>query len=257
LQATVLDLSEVKSKIIRFIKKKVEESQTDGVLVALDGGIDSAVTAYLCVEAVGSRRVIGMVMPDMRTATEEDLRDAKTVANELCLEVRQFDIAPIHRAFVKALEGNRLAEANLDARIRMAILYYNANLLNRLIAGALDRSEILLGLFSKYGDGGVDMLPIGDLYRTEVRKLGEVLGISRRIVAKRMKAGMSTSQWRLDTGMDYEATDQILKLRFDRGLDVAAISATVKKSRAKVESVISRYDSSSHKRLTPEVCAIR
>jgi len=257
LQRAELDLSEVKGKITRFVRKKVDESQTDGVLLALDGEIDSAVTAHLCVEALGTRRVTGLMMPDLRTAAEEDVRDAKIVANELCLETREFDIAPIHKTFMKALEGNKVAEGNLGARIRMSILYYHANLLNRLVAGTLDKSEILLGLFTKYGDGGVDMLPIGDLYKTEVRKLGEVLGISRRIVAKKRRAKSWASHWRLDIGLDSDMMDQILRLSFDGGLDAATIAATVKKNRAKVESVIARYQSSLHKRETLEICVIR
>ena len=179
LQRTELDLSEVKSRAVHFIKRKVEESQMDGVLVALDGEIDSAVTAYLCVEGLGSRRVMGLIMPDLRSFANGDVRDSEAVANELCLETKLIDIAPIHKAFMKTLQSNKVAEENLGARIRMSLLYYHANLLNRLVAGTIDRSEILLGHFTKYGGGGVDILPIGDLYKTEVRKLGEVLGINR------------------------------------------------------------------------------
>ncbi len=251
-----LDLSEVKRKITYFIKKKVEESQTDGVLVALGGEIDSAVTAYLCVEALGSRRVTGLIMPDLRTAAEGDISDAKLVANELCLETKQFDIAPIQKSFMKSLESNKAAEEKLGARIRMSLLYYHANLLNRLVAGTADKSEILLGHFTKYGDGGADILPIGDLYKTEVRKLGEVLGINRRMVAKKRNANAWTSLERADMGLDYDTTDQILKLRVDRGLDPATISAMIRRSRAKVEGIIEKYESSVHKREVPEICSM-
>ena len=257
MQRVELDLSEVKRKIIGFIRKKVEESQTDGTIVALGGEIDSAVTAHLCVEALGSRRVIGLIMPDLRTAAEEDVSDAKIVANELCLETRQFDIAPIQKAFTKNLESNKVAEGNLSARIRMSLLYYHANLLNRLVAGTADKSELLLGHFTKYGDGGVDILPIGDLYKTEVRKLGEVLGINRRIVAKKRSTKVWTLHTRADMELDYDTTDQILRLRFDRGLDAAAISGIIKKNQARVESVIARYDSSAHKRETSQICRMR
>ena len=105
-----------------------------------------------------------------------------------------------------------------------------------------------MGYFTKYGDGGVDMLPIADLYKTEVRKLGEVLGISRRIVAKKSSAKVWTLHTTADMELDYDTTDQILRLRFDRGLDAATISGMIKKNQARVESVIARYDSSAHKR---------
>jgi len=260
LQSAALDLSEVKKNITHFIRRKVEESQTDGVLVGLDGEVDSAVAAYLCVEALGSRRVTGLIMPDLRTATEGYVSDAKIVANELCLETRQFDIAPIQKSFMKSLAVNKVAEDNLSERIRMSLLYYHANLLNGLVVGTADKSEILLGHFTKYGDGGADILPIGDLYKTEVRKLGEVLGINRRIVAKKRNSKTWASHKRVDAGLAYDTADQILALRFDRGLDAAAIAATaatVRTGRAKVENVIARHDSSVHKRGTPEICRIR
>jgi len=257
LQSAALDLSEVKKNITHFIRRKVEESQTDGVLVGLDGEVDSAVAAYLCVEALGSRRVTGLIMPDLRTVTGGYVSDAKIVANELCLETRQFDIAPIQKSFMKSLAVNKVAEDNLSERIRMSLLYYHANLLNGLVVGTADKSEILLGHFTKYGDGGADILPIGDLYKTEVRKLGEVLGINRRIVAKKRSSKTWASHKRVDAGLAYDTADQILGLRFDRGLDAATISATVRTSRAKVENVIARHDSSVHKRETPEICKIR
>jgi NAD+ synthase len=257
LQRTELNLSEVKRRATHFIKKKVEESQTDGVLVALDGEVESAVTAYLCVEALGSRRVMGLIMPDLRNVADGDMRDSEMVANELCLETKQFDIAPIHKAFMKTLQSNKVAEENLAARIRMSILYYQANLLNRLVAGTADRSEILLGHFTKYGGGGVDILPIGDLYKTEVRKLAEVLGINRCIVAKKRNSKLWSSHRRADAGLDYDTTDQILMLRFDHGLDPSEISAMVKKSQVRVEGVIARHDSSVHKRTKPEICPMR
>ncbi len=173
--AAEIELPSAKRTIVSFIKRQVEESQTDGAVLGLSGGIDSSVTAYLCVEALGSRRVMGLIMPDLRATPEEDVKDARLVASELCMETKEIDVAPIHKAYMKSLEPNRLAEGNLRARIRMSLLYYHANLLNRLAVGTGDRSEMLLGYFTKYGDGGVDVLPIADLYKTEVRRLGEVL----------------------------------------------------------------------------------
>jgi NAD+ synthase len=252
------DLSGVKKKITSFIKEKVEQSQTDGVVFELHGDVNSAVTAYLCIEALGTRRVTGLIMPDLRLSVDEDIADAREVADELCLETREFDIAPIHKAFMKNLEGDRLAEDNLRARIRMSLLYYHANLLNRLVTGTGDRSEFLLGYFTKHGNGGVDILPIADLYRSEVRKLGEVLGINRRLVAKKGSRRPRTGQVAgTKSDLDYDTTDQIFKLRLDDGLDVQVVASRTGVSRAKVDGIISRYESSMHKRATPEICSLR
>ena len=256
--ASELDLSSVKRRAASFIKRKVEESQAEGAVIGLSGGIDSAVTAYLSVEALGSRRVMGLIMPDLRATPDEDVRDAKLVASELCIETKDIDIAPIHKAYMKVLEPNRLAEGNLRARIRMSLLYYHANMMNRLVVGTGDRSELLLGYFTKYGDGGVDVLPIADLYKTEVRSLGEVLGINRRIIAKQSSPRLWPGHIaEAEIGMSYETIDRLFKLRFEEGLDVPAIAAKMKLSQAKLGAILAKYEASEHKRQMPEICKLR
>jgi NAD+ synthase len=258
LLATDLDLSSARRRIVSFIKRKVEESLTDGAVLGISGGIDSAVTAYLCVEALGSRRVTGLIMPDLRATPDEDVKDAKLIASELCIETKEIDVAPIHRAYLKSLESNRLAEGNLRARIRMSLLYYQANLMNRLVIGTGDRSELLLGYFTKYGDGGVDVLPIADLYKTEVRRLGEALGINRRIVAKRSSPRLWPGHIaESEIGMSYEAIDLLFKLRFEEGLALPAIAAKMKQNQEKLDSILSKYQASEHKRRMPEICKLR
>ena len=255
---TELDLSSARRRIVPFIKRKVGESQADGAVLGISGGIDSAVTAYLCVEALGSRRVTGLIMPDLRATPDEDVEDARQVASELCIETMEIDVAPIHKAYLKALEPNRLAEGNLRARIRMSLLYYHANLMNRLVIGTGDRSELLLGYFTKYGDGGVDVLPIADLYKTEVRRLGEALGINRRIVAKRSSPRLWPGHIaESEIGMSYETIDRLFKLRFEEGLELPAIAAKLKLNRAKVELILAKHQASEHKRQTPEICKLR
>jgi NAD+ synthase len=258
LLSTELDLSSARRRIVAFIKRKVEESQADGAVLGISGGIDSAVTAYLCVEALGSRRVTGLIMPDLRATPGEDVEDAKLVASELCIETTEIDVAPIHKAYMKSLEPNRLAEGNLRARIRMSILYYHANLANRLVIGTGDRSELLLGYFSKFGDGGVDILPIADLYKTDVRRLGEALGINRRIVAKRSSPRLWPGHIaESEIGMSYETVDRIFKLRLDEGLEVPAIATKMRINQAKVELILAKYQASEHKRQMPEICKLR
>jgi NAD+ synthase len=258
LLATELDLSSARRKIISFIKRKVEESQAEGAVLGISGGIDSAVTAYLSVEALGNRRVMGLIMPDPRTTPDEDVADAKLVASELCIETKEIDVAPIHKAHMKSLEPNRLAEGNLRARIRMSLLYYHANLMNRLVVGTGDRSELLIGFFTKYGDGGVDLLPIADLYKTEVRRLGEGLGINRRIIAKRSSPRLWPGHIaESEIGMSYEVIDQLFKLRFDEGLEMPAIAAKMKQSQAKLDAILAKYQASEHKRKMPEICKLR
>lgn len=257
MQTAELDLSGAKRKIISFLKEKVEQSQADGVIFELGGDVNSAVTAYLCIEALGTRRAVGMLMPDLRVTRAEDLEDARKVAAELCLETREIDIAPIHKTFMKNLEGSRLAEEDLRARIRMSLLYHQADLQNRLVVGTVDRSEFLLGGFAKQGDGAVDILPIADLYRSDVRKLGEILGINRKVVVKRDQRTREGQTVESPFYLEWDKADQILRLWLDAGLEVEKIANRTRVSRADVETIISRYKSSLRKIEGPDVCSLR
>jgi NAD+ synthase len=130
--------------------------------------------------------------------------------------------------------------------------------MNRLVVGTGDRSELLLGYFTKYGDGGVDVLPIADLYKTEVRRLGEALGINRRIVAKRSSPRLWPGHIaESEIGMSYETIDRLFKLRFEEGLELPAIASKMKLDQANVNAILDKYQASQHKRQTPEICKLR
>lgn len=256
LQSAELNISGVKNKITSFLKERVEQSQADGVIFELGGDINSAVTAHLCVEALGTRRVVGMLMPDLRVTNTEDIEDAKEIAAELCLEVREIDIAPIHKTFMKSLESNLIAEGDLRPRIRMSLLYYQAGLQNRLVVGTVDRSEFVLGSFANHGDGAADVLPIADLYRSDVRRLGEVLGINRKVVVKRDRRPESELA-ESEFFQDWEKVDQVLRLWLDEGVEVERIAECARASPGEVELVISRYKSSYRKIKGTDVCSLR
>jgi NAD+ synthase len=198
-----------------FIRRKVREAGAMGVVVGLSGGVDSAVVATLCARALGKRRVTALIMPESETTGEKDLKDAVRLAKRLGVKYYIIDFSSVYKEFKMILptfgEGARIPNGNLRARIRMCILYYFANSRNLLVAGTGDRSELKMGYFTRYGDGGVDFLPIGGLYKTEVRKLAEELGVPKEIVRKKP----SPSLWEGQTaegelGISYSKLDRIL-----------------------------------------------
>ncbi|MCD6522532.1 MAG: NAD+ synthase [Candidatus Diapherotrites archaeon] len=197
-------------KIISFIR----EHAPNGVVVGISGGVDSSVTATLCLKALGREKVLGVFMPSRETPME-DRKHVIEFIHWLGIEARVVDISDLVLELEK-LCGNETTDrrvlGNLRPRLRMTILYYYANLMNRLVAGTGNKTELLLGYFTKYGDGACDILPIGDLYKTEVFEVAEFLGIPHSIVRKKPSARLWEGQTdEEEIGMTYEEIDKQLK----------------------------------------------
>lgn len=245
-------------RITQFIKEEVEKTGVKGVVIGLSGGVDSSVTAFLAVMALGSDRVVGLIMPDERTTPKEDIDDALRVAKILNIEYYFIPITEIYDAFARRLpiydDSSKVANGNMRARIRMVCLYYFANKLNLLVCGTSDKSEIFLGYYTKYGDGGVDILPIGDLYKTQVRKLGKYIGIPERIVTKPSSPRLWPGQLaESELGITYEEVDVILYHYVDLGMPPEEIVQKIGIDMDKIKMVIRRVHRSEHKRMLPPI----
>lgn len=252
------DQEHVAIQISNFIKDIVKESQTSGVVLGLSGGLDSSTTAYLCAKSLENHQILGIIMPTVTTSTE-DVEDAITVAEALNIEYEIIHvddlIAPFKDICIHATKKNEklsefkdIANANLKARIRMMLLYYHANDLNRVVVGTGNRTELLVGYFTKYGDGGVDILPIGDLYKTEVRKLAEYIGVPKRIIEKAPTAGLWAGQTdEEELGITYELLDKLLYLMIDRNLEDQEIAEKLNIEIEEVLRINRKVMSSEHK----------
>ena len=256
-----IDPSAVKNIISRFLKAQIRASGTEGVVLGMSGGIDSSVVATLCSDSLGQDGVIGLLMPS-ETTPSQDMQDAESLGEALRIRQEVIEIQSLEKTFERVCGSfdstNRIAKGNLQPRFRMVTLYYYANKLNRIVVGSGNRSELLVGYFTKYGDGGVDILPIGDLYKTQVRQLATFLDIPEAIIQKAPSAGFWLDQTdEEELGVKYEILDLILYGLIDLKMDCEEIVQELKVPLVTVEKVSRMLNVSQHKRRMPPIPSLR
>ena len=235
------------------IKKKISETNTEGVVFGLSGGIDSAVIAYLCNNAV-KEKTLAIIMPDSKISPELETSDAIKIVDELGLDYKLLDINSIHKEFSKVLEPNDKALGNLRARIRMNVLYYYGNVKNLLVLGSSDRSEFSIGYFTKFGDGAADVLPIASLYKTQIREMAAYLGIPASIINKKSSPHLwPNHEAEHEIGASYEEIDTILHSILDLKIPMDKISKTIEIDEEKIQKIYQLYKKNKHKRITAEI----
>jgi NAD+ synthase len=202
-----------------FIRDAVETSGTQGVVVGLSGGVDSSFAAALAARALGPERVHGFLLP-YRTSSPDSERDARTVAEHLAVPHRVIDISAMVDAYF-ALESDAGPDrrGNKMARERMTILFDQAKKLSCLVLGTSNKTEILLGYSTVFGDNASSLNPLGDLYKTQVWQLSRHLGLPAQVIDKPPSADLWPGQTdESELGIDYATADEVLYLLFDMGL---------------------------------------
>lgn len=252
-----MDLEKAQNIIVNFIRDKVDKAGVSGAVVGISGGIDSALTATLTVKALGADKVLGIHMPEAGLTPESDSEDAKSLVDWLGIEYRTIDISGIVSAFTDAVpdseSADRLSRGNLKARIRMSLLYFHANRMNLMVMGTGNKTEIFLGYYTKYGDGGVDIEPIGILCKTEVWELSRKLGVPEPIISKKPSAGLWAGQTdEAELGMAYGIVDRVLVM-LEEKQSPERIEEVLSISEEQLESVLRRIESNEHKRKVPPV----
>ena len=241
------------ARISSFVRKVVKGASAKGVVVGLSGGIDSAVAGAVCVRALGKNRVLALLLPSDHTPGV-DLSDARRIADSWGVRTVQIPISDIAELITSSagVKGTRIAKANVEARVRMILLYYFANSLGYLVAGTGDRSETTVGFYTKYGDGGVDFLPIAHLFKTQVRLLGAYLGLPRSVVEKpaspQLWPGHKASD---ELPADYDKLDIVLHELFDLKAARKASATKAGVSASVPERVMQMHRKSAHKRALP------
>ncbi len=250
-----INCKKIEYKIKNFIAKNIEKSGLDGAVVAVSGGIDSAVTLDLTVKALGANRVTVVTMPERDVTPERDIMDVMQHCERLGVTCNTVDITPILHVMRDTLPQydvtDRITAGNVKPRVRMTVAYYYANMQSRMVMGTSNKTELLTGFFTKYGDGGVDLMPLADLYKTQLRQLARYLKIPENIIEKPPSPGFYLGHTdEAELGIDYTTLDLIL-YSWERGSDASTIAKDLGASRGLVESVIRRVKANEHKRRLP------
>jgi NAD+ synthase len=231
-------------KLVSWIKDETLAAGCKGIVLGMSGGLDSSVLAGLCQRAF-PRNTLGVIMPCH--SCQEDKAHAEEVAGKFAVPTTEVVLDNTFDALLQTLPDykadpalSQLAQANLKARLRMLTLYNIANQLKYMVVGSSNRSEISIGYFTKYGDGGVDIMPLGNLVKGQVRELARFLVIPRTIIDKPPTAGLWEGQTDEDEmGFSYEALDRYL-----------LSGEASDELRSKIETMIA---ASKHKRTMPPI----
>ena len=230
-------------KLCVWMEDKVIEAKAKGIVFGLSGGLDSAVVAALSIR-IFPQDTLAIIIPCH--SLEADINDALDFINKFNIPYKIINVSKVYDSLIHLLndkekeESFKLAEANIKSRLRMTTLYYFANELNYLVVGTGNKSELMIGYFTKYGDGGADILPLGNLLKSQVRELAKHLGIPKKIINKPPSAGLWEGQTdEKEIGISYEQLDKYLR--------------TGRSSNKIIEKKIQeKITKSAHKRTTPE-----
>src|SRR5712691_3016476 len=245
---------ETVTRLERFLTTHLEETGTRCLVVGMSGGLDSSVTAALCARALGGRRILKNNLPEKETRNDKALEDARMVASKNRMRFKIIDITPSVGASRNTLDAKKargVGWGNVKARLSAMVLYYFDNTEYGLVVGTGDKSEIMLGYFTKFGDGACDILPLADLYKTSVRNLAKHLGIPERIRVKASSPELWPGQTaEKELGLSYEKLDRIL-WGLERWLIPEEIVKETGLKLALVRKVRERWLKSEHKRRPP------
>jgi NAD+ synthase len=256
-----IDTEKTTAKLIRFIREEVERSGLNGALVSVSGGIDSAVALALTVRALGPERVRAITLPERDITPDHDIADVMSLERSLHVTCDTVEITPVMSVMREILPlydpEDLVCFGNVKARVRMVLSYHYSNSLGYMVIGTSNRTEWLTGYFTKYGDGGVDLMPLADLYKNQIRQLAVHLDIPESIVEKAPSGGLWPGQTdEGELGIDYDTLDLILS-GMDEEIPEEEIAEALDVDLTTVQGVFKRVKANEHKRQLPTVLRLR
>ena len=248
-EITNQDYSSLTETFESFLSDQINKNNSNGVILGLSGGVDSAVLAYLCKRKL-KEKTLALIMPDTAITPKTETEDALKMIALTGIEYKLIDIKPIVNEYSMYLEPNELAKGNLRARIRTNILYYYANAKNYLVLGSSDKSEYMVGYFTKFGDGAADLTPIISLYKLQVREIAKYLGVPKNIISKKSSPHLwKDHQAEEELETTYEEIDSVLYCVFERKMSVEETVKATEIEKTTIERILKLNENSEHKRL--------
>lgn len=252
------DYAQLARKLSARLSQHMQRAGFHEAVVGLSGGLDSSVTVCLAADALGEQHVSGVLLPSHATR-REDTEHALQLARTLGIDTYRYDISDLSHSISLRVHGHGLApqsdltNGNITARLRALLLYNIASRRNALVLGTGDRSEMLIGYFTKHGDGACDVLPIGSIYKTELAGIARELGVPDSIISKPPSPSLWHGQTaEMELGASYDKIDPILKLLYDQNMKPAAVAKKVKNA-ALVQKLVRMHDSRAHKLEMPPI----
>jgi len=249
----------VVKEIENFIREYFKKTGAKKLIIGLSGGVDSSTTLKLAVDSVGPRNVLALILPHYGITETSDIEDAYMVADTFGVEYITIELADIcsivKQRLSPFLDIDKKTYGNIIARLRMVTLYAFSNSMNGIVLGTSDKSERLIGYFTKWGDAAADIFPIADLYKSQVRKIALDIGIPRKIAEKPSSPGL----WRghraeEEIGLGYDVIDPILYAMEELNIPPSQVKKIQGVRPEDVDKVVWLMEASRHKKITPYPC---
>ena len=242
--------------IVNFIREEITRVGFSRGVIGLSGGIDSALVAFLAVQALGAPNVLGVLMP-YRTSNPQSRADAERVAQKLGIETRVIEITAMVDPYLEKFVGdNSRRRGNVMARARMIALFDQSEEFRALVMGTSNKTEALLGYTTQFGDNAAAIQPIADLYKAQVRQLARAVGVPDEIIAKAPSADLWQGQTdEGELGFTYDDADAILYRLVDERKRADDVIAQGFDKRV-VERIVGLVQRNQFKRVTPPVCKL-